>query len=64
MLKNPQLMLISSYKLENGKIITPLLNFYPSLGLQSTKTYRIVEYTHRKRHIGNRKFVQSVVDDE
>ena len=40
-LKNPQRMLISSFTLENGKIITPLLNFYLSLGLQGTKFYPV-----------------------
>ena len=37
LLKQPQLMLISSFKLENGTIITPLLNFYLNLGLKCTK---------------------------
>ena len=59
LLKNPQRMSISSFKLENGTIITPLLNFYLSLGLQCTKIYRFVEYTPRKCF---NKFVQSVVD--
>ena len=52
-------MLIYSFNLENGTIITPLLNFYLSLGLQCTKVYRFVEYTPRKWF---NKFVQSVVD--
>ena len=52
-------MLISSFKLENGTIITPLLNFYLSLGLQCTKIYQFVEYTPRKCFIN---FVQFVVD--
>ena len=47
LMKNPQRMLISSFKLENGTIITPLLNFYLSLGLQCTKIYRFVEYIPR-----------------
>ena len=59
LLKNPQQMLISSFKLGNGKIITPLLNFYLSLGLQCTKSYRFVEYTPRNCF---NNFVQSVVD--
>ena len=37
MLKHPQRMLISSFKLENGTVITPLFNFYMELGLQCTK---------------------------
>ena len=57
--KNPQRMLISSFKLENGTIITPLPNFYLSLGIQCTKIYRFVEYTPRK-YFNN--FVQFVVD--
>ena len=36
LLKQPQRKLISSFKLENGTIITPLLNFYLSLGLKCT----------------------------
>ena len=34
LLKQPQRILISSFKLENGTIITTLLNFYLSLGLK------------------------------
>ena len=52
-------MLISSFKLTNGKLITPLINFYLDLGLQCTKTHRFVQYTPRK--VIN-SFVQSVVD--
>ena len=37
LLKHPQRMLISSFKLENGSIITPLFSFYMELGLQCTK---------------------------
>ena len=48
MLKHLQRMLISSFKLENGTIITPLYNFYLELGLQCTKIYRFVQYTRRK----------------
>ena len=36
-LKHPQRILISSFKLENGTVITPLFNFYMELGLQCTK---------------------------
>ena len=36
LLKHPQRMLISSFKLENGSIITPLFNFYMEFGLQCT----------------------------
>ena len=48
MLKHPQRMLISSFKLENGTVITPLFNFYMELGLQCTKIHRFVQYSPRK----------------
>ena len=59
LLKQPQRMLISSFKLINGTLITPPLNFYLDLGLQSTKIHRFVKYTTHK--VFN-SFVQSVVD--
>ena len=59
MLKQPQRMLISNFKLENGTVITPLFNFYLELGLQCTKIYRFVQYSPRKCF---NNFVQSVVD--
>ena len=59
LLKQPQRMIISSFNLENGTIITPLLNFYISLGLKCTIIYRFVQYTPRKCF---NTFVQSVVD--
>ena len=59
MLKHPQRMLISSFKLEIGTVITPLFNFYLELGFQCTKIYRFVQYTPRKCC---NIFVQSVVD--
>ena len=43
LLKQPQRMLISSFKLVNGTVITPLLNFYLSLGLKCIKIYRFVQ---------------------
>ena len=52
-------MPISSFKLENGTVITPLFNFYLELGLQCTEIYRFVQYTPRKFF---NNFVQSVVD--
>ena len=52
LLKHPQRMLISSFKLENGTVITPLFNFY-------TIVYRFVQYSPRKCF---KKFIQSVVD--
>ena len=59
LLKKPQRMLISSFKLENGTVITPLSNFYLSLGLKCTKIYCFVQYI-RKKCFNN--FAQSVVD--
>ena len=47
MLKHPQRMLISSFKLENGIVISPPFNFYMELGLQCTKIYRFVQYSPR-----------------
>ena len=57
----PQLrrMLISSFILTNGTIITPLLLFYLKLGLVCKKIHRFVQYTPRKCF---NNFVQSVVD--
>ena len=37
-------MLISSYFLESGTLITPLLLFYLELGLVCKKIYGVVEY--------------------
>ena len=55
----PQKMLTSSFKLGNGTLITPLLMFYPKLGLFVTKKHRFVEYTPKKCF---NSFVQSAVD--
>ena len=41
-------MLISSFTLQNGTLITPLLLFYLLLGLVCTKVHRFVEYTRKK----------------
>ena len=51
--------LISGFKLENGTIITLLLNFYLSLSLKCNKNYRFVQYAPKKSF---NFFVQSVVD--
>ena len=59
LLKQPQKMLISSFKLTNGTIITPLFNFKLDLGLECTKIYRFIQYTPHK--VFN-SFVQSAVD--
>ena len=54
----PRKKLISSYFLENGTLITPLLLFYLELGLVCKKIYRFVEYTPVKCF---NKFVQPAV---
>ena len=52
-------MLISSFTLQNGTLITPLLLFYLQLGLVVTKTHRCVEYTPKKCF---NSFVQAAVN--
>ena len=52
-------MLVSSFELANGTVITPLLLFYLELGLVCTKIYRLVEYTPVKCFSD---FVQSAVN--
>ena len=52
-------MLISSFFLTNGTIITPLLLFYLKLGLVCKKIHRFVQYTPRKCF---NNFVKSAVD--
>ena len=59
LLCEPRKMSISSYFLENGTLITPLLLFYLDLGLVCIKIYRFVEYTPVKCF---NNFVQSPVD--
>ena len=58
LLCQPRRMLISSYFLENGTLITLLLLFYLDLGLVCKKNYRFVEYIPFKCF---NKFVQSAV---
>ena len=55
----PRRMLISSFHLTNGTIITPSLLFYLKLGLVCKKIHRFVQYTPRKCF---NNFVQSAVD--
>ena len=55
----PQKMLISSFTLQNGTLITPLLLFYLQLGLVVIKRHRFVEYTPNKCF---NSFVKSAVD--
>ena len=52
-------MLKSSYFLENGTIITPLLLFYLDLGLVCMKIYRFVQYIPVKCF---NQFVQSAMN--
>ena len=47
-MSQPRKMLISSFTLRNGTLITPLLLFHLQLGLVITKIHRFVEYTPRK----------------
>ena len=55
----PRKMLISSFTLQNGTLITPLLLFYLQLGLVCTKTHRFVDNTPKKCF---NSFVQSAAD--
>ena len=55
----PRRILISSFILTNGSIITPLLLLYLKLGLVCRKIHRFVQYTPRKCF---NSFVQSAVD--
>ena len=57
-LSQPRKMLICSFTLENGTLITPLVLFYLQLGLVVTKTHHFVEYTPKKCFIS---FIQAAV---
>ncbi len=59
LLRKPQRMLVSSYYLENGTLITPQVKFLLDLGLKLTKIYRLVEYTPKYCFVD---FVDSVVE--
>ena len=59
LLSQPGKMLISSFTLQNGTLITPLLLFYLQLDLVCTKKHRFVEYTLKKCF---NSFVQSAMD--
>ena len=52
-------MLISSFHVKNGTIITPLLFYYLHLGLECTKIHQFVQYTPKKCF---NSYVQSAVD--
>ena len=43
LLSQPRKMLISSFTLQNGTLITPLLLFYQQLGPVCTKIHRFIE---------------------
>ena len=58
-MSQPRKNLISSFTLQNGTLITPLLFFYLQLGLFVTKIDRFVEYTPNKCF---NSFVQAAVD--
>ena len=58
-MSQPRKMLISSFTLKNGTLITPLLLFYLQLCFVCTKIHRFVEYTPKKCF---NSFVQSGVD--
>ena len=59
LLSQPQKMLIFSFTLQNGTLISPLLLFYLQLGLVCRKIRRFVEYTPKNCF---NSFVQSAVD--
>ena len=58
-LYQPRKMLISSFTIQNGTLVTPLLLLYLQLGLVCTKIHRFVEYTLNKCF---NSFLQSAVD--
>ena len=55
----PRKKMISSFTLQTGKLINPLLLFYLKLTLVRTKIHRSVEYTPKKSF---NSFVQSALD--
>ena len=59
LLSQPQKVLITSFRLQNGTLIIPLLLFYLHLGLVVTKIHRFVEYTPKKCF---NRFVQAAMD--
>ena len=59
LLSQPRKMLISSFTLQNGTLITPLLLFHLQLGLVLTQIHRFVECTPKK---GFNVYVQAAVD--
>ena len=59
LMSQSQKMVISSFMLQNGTLITPLLLFYLEMGLVCTKIYRFVEDTPENCF---KKIVQTTVD--
>ena len=59
LLSQPRKISISSFTLQNGTLITPLLFFKLPFGLVCTKLHRFVEYSPKKCF---NSFVQSAVD--
>ena len=58
-MSQPKKMLISSFTIQNGTVITPLLLLHLHLGLVCIKLHRFVDYTPKK---GLNSFVQSAVE--
>ena len=58
-LSQPRKLLVSSFALQNGTLITPLLLFYLQLALVCTKKHRFVEYSPQKC---SNSFMQSAVE--
>ena len=59
LLSQPRKKMSSSFTLQNGTLIAPLLLFYLQLGLVCTRKHRVVQYTPNKYF---NSFVQSAVD--
>ena len=59
LLSQPRKMLISSFTLQKGTLITSLIMFFLQSGLVCTKIHRFVQYTPKKCF---KSFVQSAVD--
>ena len=59
LMTQPRRLLIYSFHLINGTIITLILNFYLDLGLECDRIYRFVQYSPTKCF---NSFVQSAVD--
>ena len=58
-MSQPRRMLILSFHIKNGSIITPLLLYYLHLGSDCTKIHQFVQYIPKK---GFNSFVQSAVN--